>query len=53
MNVADKDQMKAGFKDFAEAAFNYYTILIETGFKPEQAILLTVGFQNTTIQNNN
>jgi hypothetical protein len=52
MNVADKDQMRAAFKDFAESSFEYYTALLEVGFKPEQAILMVVGFQNTTMLNN-
>jgi hypothetical protein len=52
MNISDKDQLYAGLRDLAEITFKYYSKLIKEGFTPEQAILLVVNFQATTIQNN-
>ena len=47
--LASLDQMNAGLRDLAKAVRNYYVMLIENGFAPEQAVMLAGGFQHTLI----
>lgn len=45
MMVHQFDQTQAAFKDLAISLMAYYKQLLEQGFSPEQAIVLTVDMQ--------
>lgn len=50
MNIGDKDQVKAAFRDMAELLVAYKKSLEEQGFSPLEVMSLLVGYQATLLQ---
>lgn len=46
---AQMDQAKAGVADLAAIVRTYYDQLVEAGFRPDEALGLTMGFQASVL----
>ncbi|MNW20903.1 hypothetical protein D3C71_2215240 [compost metagenome] len=51
-NIGRFDQLMASLADIAAMMFQYYDHCIKAGFTAEQALALTISFQETSIKAN-
>lgn len=49
MNIGERDQLQAAFRDLAGACWDYFQKLKEQGFNEQQAIVLVASWQTATI----
>lgn len=48
--IAERDQALANIRDMAVSMAVYYKTLIEAGFEAQQALMMTMGYQQAIIQ---
>lgn len=50
MNISERDQLQASFRDFAIACWDYFTRLKEQGFNDQQALAIVIAWQTAIMQ---